>query len=217
MKNSFLILSFFVFGLINSSNHDIRNAIKKTLACQMGVEKCNNRVSNWFGPEDLVEKLYRPGTTEGQKPGLKAFHTYPLAVTSSSLLPKFFHTYRVKRDDGRTDNVISTPGILIYKNQLTGVLSYSAVAFEIAVSDNGEVGHRVATTKPEDAQAEKMLNNVYKDKVKLANFLSDIAGNNTNPNAKYADGSYIAKISQNKDMAVIERGSTKVLLFLKQR
>lgn len=213
MKKSFLILSFFVFGLINSSNHDTRGAIKKTFAYQMGVDVCNDRVSDWFGPKDLVEKLYRPGTTEGQKPGLRAFHAYPIAATSKTLLPHFFHKYRVERPCGRIDYVTSTPGIIIYTNELTGEECSAAVAFEIAVSDNGEVGHRVATTKPEDAQARKMLNNVYKEKAKLVNFLSKIAGNNPNPNSKYEDGSYIAKRSPNKDMAVIERGSTRVLLL----
>lgn len=196
----------FSFSLV-SFNSFQRRAIASSIKSQLGCEYCYNRVIDWYKP-NYDERLL-PGMS---RLGVRAFHTYPLALTAR--LDRFLFAYHLSGQAFfRQDEVFSTPGIIWYKDESNRDV-FKVVAFE-ATRSNNQVNHRSATTCPSNFSLR--VSHYF---TTLKNKLDEISEymkkhSNLNPRFKYSDGSYLVLENSKEKWAIFKGPTCTIFAYLK--
>ena len=193
---------------IEGMNHQARGSIAKSIARQAGVERCDNRVTKWY--EFDTNPHFRPGTKAEDKPGVLAFHTFPLAATC--FLNKFQFKYKLN-----SNLVYSTPGLIKFETDSNDTI-YKPVAFEVGV-DGERVIHRAATTQPYEHRVMQSLQKLKQDPnewVKYMKTISKLSAKYNNKSVLFHDQSYIVVTDKEKGLVLTKNNASSVeaLIFL---
>src|SRR3990167_5075844 len=210
--NKSFILKIFALAIISvntkTMNHQDRYSIGKSIARQAGAKRCDKRVTRWY--EFDTNSHFYADTKTDEKPGVLAFHTYPLAATC--FLKKFKFKYNLS-----SDSVSSTPGIIKFETSNNNA-TYKPVAFEVGVNAESVI-HRAATTRPSDpmvVQAVKQLQESSNEWVKYMKTVSERNAKCYSKDALFPDQSYIVVADKEKGIVITKNNTNSVeaLIFI---